>query len=532
MEVAQIIEDCIGNGIKLFIETDQLRVVVKKDYIIPEATLNLIRQKKAGIIQFLKEKDIRRQLNAQLGHEAWFDEKSLTINDNNGANDCYEVMHSQAKEYLRYEIIGAFGFNLTLKMKFSWFDKAAIEKVVETVITRHESLRTTFKKVNGKQRQVIHNYPMEGFSIEYIDLAQKKNREKVFRRIYAGLSKLPFDFETGPLVNVKIVHYDAGVNWLLFTMHHVISDEVSLNILRNELETLYEAFTEQKPDPLPPPAIQYKDYAAWVKNHMDSAKGQYSREYYHRKLLTSIENEIKSGAGTKPLPSYKKQLLRELASKLKRKNVQEMGERMYGYIVNIYTKPGACYINYFKGSPLTSLKAIAAGNKVTVFSVLVAALSIAMYRVRKEQFLRMYLPFSTRVFEKLDDVIGWFVGEVIVCIDVNEQSSLSDLITAVERNILESADHRLYPHERLMKELDVTLDVLSPIQINYIRQQGSVKDFTPRQSPAKCHFNFRCAINDYENGIEFLIDYKLSEYTAGEVENIYAEILKIIDESG
>jgi Condensation domain/TubC N-terminal docking domain len=230
MEVAQIIDDCIDKGIKFFIETDQLRVSVKKDYVIPEAMLNLIRQKKNAIIEFLREKETRRQLNKEMGHDAWFDEKSLDAGAIADANGCYEMMHSQIKEYLRYEIIGAFGFNLTLKLKFAEFDKAAIEKVIETVMNRHESLRTTFIKINGEQRQVINAYPMENFGIKYIDLTQNKNRDKTFRRIYASLSKLPFDFETGPLVDVKVIQYDKGINWLLFTIHHVVSDEISLNV--------------------------------------------------------------------------------------------------------------------------------------------------------------------------------------------------------------------------------------------------------------------------------------------------------------
>jgi Condensation domain len=295
---------------------------------------------------------------------------------------------------------------------------------------------------------------------------------------------------------------------------------------------MYEAYTEQQPDPLPVPALQYKDYCSWVNRYINSSKGVYSRNYYHQKILTSIENEMRSGAGISKLSSYKKQLYQELTCELKRKDVQDITERMLGYIVNIYPKKGNCFINYFTGTDLTNLKTIAVKNKVTVFTVLVAALAIAFYRVRNEQFLRMYLPCSTRVFEKLDGMAGWFVGEVIVCIDVNETSSLKNLIPIVENEILESANHRLYPHEKLMKEMDITLDILAPVQINYVRQLGVIKDFTPRQSAASCHFGFRCAINDYENGIEFLTEYNLAKYTDKEVENMYAEILNMIDEGG
>jgi hypothetical protein len=530
-QLTDIIEDCKVNGILFFLEKEQLKVTVKKGNRIPEDLMDCIVQQKAGIVRLLKEQVIPAGTSTKADCDDWFNEGGLNEPDQPDEMGHYEVMHTQAREYLRYEITGPFSYNITLKMKFTYFDKNAVEKVIETVITRHESLRTTFLNVNGILRQVIHTYPMNGFSIEYIHLDEKSGKEKIFGDIITGLSKLLFNLETGPLVNVKVVHYTSGINWLLFTMHHVISDAASLNILRNEFEVLYNAFTEYKADPLGPLPVQYKAYSRWVNNFINSDKGRYSREYYHHKILESLENEKVSGFQPRTVSSYKKQLLSELADRFRGKDVADIGERMCGYIVNIYPEPGNFYVNYFTGPYLAAFKSLAARNNATVFSVLVTTLAIAFYRIRKRKFLRICIPYSTRVFEPFDDVVGFLVGKVIVFIEVNERSVLSDLIYVVEKSILESANHRFYPNELLMKELDITLDVLSPIQVNYIRQKGVLKSFIPRQYPAKCRFDFRCTVNDYENGLELLIDYQLSKYTASEVGCMYYEILKILAKS-
>lgn len=527
-QLTGIIEDCTVKGISFSLENENLRVTVKKGNLIPEDLMSHIVQQKEGIVRLLRENQ-QGFTGIAKGHtKNWFDEQLLNEPHLPDAMGYYEVMHTQEREYARFEIFGAFNYNVSLKIKFTFFDREILEEVIKTIVTRHESLRTSFKKANGILRQVIHAYPMEGFSIEYIHLEENAGKEKALAEIVAGLSKQPFNLETGPLINIKVVHYDTDINWLLFTMHHVISDATSLNILRNELEILYGVFTENETSPLKTGIVQYKDYSRWVNKFLSSNNGRISRDYYHQNILASIENEMRSGSAPGKKQSYKKQLLNELTLKLGAKAAGELCEKMCGYVVNIYTNPGFFYVNYFTGTYHAALKKLAVKNKATVFSVFASALAIAFFRIRKRRSLRISVPYSTRVFEPFEEVVGFLVSKVIVFVDVDERSQLTDLIAVVEHNVNESARHRFYPNELLLKELDLTLDVLSPIQVNYIIQKGRLKSFVPRQYPANCHFEFRCAVHDYENGLEVLIDYQSAKYTSAEVDCIYLEMLKLL----
>ena len=75
----------------------------------------------------------------------------------------------------------------------------------------------------------------------------------------------PFDLENGPLFRTTLLQLGADSHVLLVNMHHIISDGWSLSVLIREFSTLYEAFWQNKPSPLPPLPIQYVDFAHWQR---------------------------------------------------------------------------------------------------------------------------------------------------------------------------------------------------------------------------------------------------------------------------
>jgi hypothetical protein len=523
---ADIIKATHQNGIRIILNDNQLRISTKKGSDIDALLVDAIRENKTEIIEFLKNDEQRRKEN-NLCYDLWFDEGELVNLDQQDEYGGYDVMHQQAKEYLRFLIVGEYGYNLVIKLNFEHFYRGAIEWVFETLFNRHESLRTTFLDIDGKTRQFIHEYPMKGFEVEYIDLINEPDNKYILKNIVSGLSKHPFNFETGPLINVKIVHLTVENNLLLFTLHHVVSDEISLTVLRNELITLYTAYLEGKPNPLPPLSIQYKGYSKWMQNYLKGEKGAQSKKYYQDKIRGSL---CKCNYDWDKRISYKEELHIELKDRLKVDTITYPFTKAFGLIVNINIEPGASYKTYLYGLPLMKLKRLATENNSSLFTAFLAVLSIMFYKVKNESNLRMYIPFSTRVTEKFDNIIGWLVGEIIVCIDVPDKYSVKEMIAAVETEMATTAYHRLYPHEYIMRDLDIPLHILAPFNLNFVKKEGFINDFTPVHSTLNgAHFDFKCGINDYENGLELSIDYKLSKYSAEDVETIFKKLPKFLN---
>src|ERR1700724_4341271 len=83
--------------------------------------------------------------------------------------------------------------------------------------------------------------------------------------LVAADAAAPFDLAGGPLIRAVLVRLAAGDHVLALSVHHVVSDEWSAGILRREMSVLYEAFRRGQPDPLPPLAVQYADFAVWQR---------------------------------------------------------------------------------------------------------------------------------------------------------------------------------------------------------------------------------------------------------------------------
>ena len=96
------------------------------------------------------------------------------------------------------------------------------------------------------------------------DLGEHPDAAAELRRI-AGEADAPFDLEHGPLIRGRLVRMAEDDHVLLISMHHIVSDGWSMEVLTRELGTLYAAFRRGEANPLPPLPVQYADYAAWQR---------------------------------------------------------------------------------------------------------------------------------------------------------------------------------------------------------------------------------------------------------------------------
>ena len=154
-------------------------------------------------------------------------------------------------------------------------DRTALARALARIAERHETLRTRFVQVDGQPVQAIepagHGLPLPegplGLGIDSVEWRELVERE----------SAVEFDLEQGPLVRVRLVVLGERDHVLLMTMHHIVSDGWSMGVFVNELSALYAAFLEGRPDPLPPLAIQYADYASWQRQWLAGERQQSNR---------------------------------------------------------------------------------------------------------------------------------------------------------------------------------------------------------------------------------------------------------------
>jgi Condensation domain len=490
--------------INIDLVNDQLKLNIPESLDATEIVQEVI-QHKQELISYIKR--IRNGADAEVGRPQQVNEQAT-----------YDVFHQQKKEYLRFLVLGAQAFNMNFVLSFENPDRAALEKAVRTIVQRHESLRTTYLLVNGKMQQSIHPVSdLEGI-IEYIDLVEKNDKEEVARALFESAVNRRFDFEKELPVDIKIVHFYKTTSFLCFTIHHASCDSVSREILEKETRLLYDAFEKGEENPLPALKLQYKDYAIWANNYLKSEKGTAARTFYKQKLSTGTGHSYKN--------ELEKELLRASVS-----SKQEPFTEAFGTLVNLYPPKGSRYNTYIQEPLLNKIKKLAVSCGSSLNMTLTAAFVILLHKVHTTNNIRLYLPFSTRAMEEFEGIVGWLTSEVIVSIDVAEDMTVKELVDAVTAVFLETSAHRVYPHEAIMNDLDIPLYILAPAFLNFVKlPHASINDFTPTHDEnGSGHFNFRCGIMEYDNGIEFIIHYNLRAYSKDKIVCMMERFIELLE---
>jgi len=157
-------------------------------------------------------------------------------------------------------------------------DADALECALLRIVERHETLRSRFVPRDDSAEVIIAaTAGGEWFQREAssYDALPARLREE---------ASAPFDLAHGPLLRARLLRMGAEHHVLALTVHHIVADGWSLGVLTQELSTLYPAMRQGQPDPLPPLAIQYGDYAVWQRRWLAGAQLQRQADYWRQAL--------------------------------------------------------------------------------------------------------------------------------------------------------------------------------------------------------------------------------------------------------
>ncbi|HVG44371.1 MAG TPA: amino acid adenylation domain-containing protein, partial [Longimicrobium sp.] len=163
-------------------------------------------------------------------------------------------------------------------------DEGALRRALDELVRRHESLRTSFPLVDGLPVQrVAPPAPVELFTHDFAAFRDDE-REEEAARLVREHARIPFTLETGPLFRADLARLGERDHLLLLTLHHVIADGWSLDLLWRELAALYGAFSRGEPSPLAEPPVQYGDFAAWQRAWLQGEVLERQLAYWRRAL--------------------------------------------------------------------------------------------------------------------------------------------------------------------------------------------------------------------------------------------------------
>jgi non-ribosomal peptide synthetase component F/acyl carrier protein len=299
-------------------------------------------------------------------------------------------------------------------------DLNALEKSLQEIVRRHESLRTLFEGKQGECLQVIQ--PEMRLEIEVLDLRSLPKPERLPKAetLRVEKSTMPFDLQRGPLFRVSVLRLDDQLHWMLVTMHHIISDGWSIGILVRELADLYSAFSQDRPSPLQELPVQYVDYTAWQQEQLSGERLQELVEYWKRQLTGTI-----SGL--------------ELMTDHPRSNAP--GNR------------GAQYKVQIEEELTRAIRAFAQEHGATIYMVLLAAFQSLLFRYTGQEEVLVGSPIAGRSRKETQMLIGFFVNTLVMKAHFSKEMTFRQLIQQVKQTTLEAYAHQDLPFEKLVEEL-------------------------------------------------------------------------------
>ena len=300
----------------------------------------------------------------------------------------------------------------------------ALEQALREVTRRHESLRTSFVTIDGEPRQVIAAQPE--WRLAVVDLSQLsvEVREQQARQLARQEAERPFDLAQGPLLRATLLWLSEGESegeqGLLFTMHHIVSDGWSQEVLRREVTTLYQAFSAGRPSRLAELPVQYADYAVWQRQRLSGA---------------ALESEL----------SYWRQQLAGTSAVLELPTDRVRSEQTSGR--------GATVPVALSAELTAGLRAVGRAAGATLFMTVLAALETLLWRYTGAGRVCVGTPVAGRVRAEVEGLIGLFVNTLVIAAEVRGGESFRAVVGRVREACLGAYAHQEVPFERLVEEL-------------------------------------------------------------------------------
>ena len=299
-------------------------------------------------------------------------------------------------------------------------DRGALERAINTIVERHESLRTHFAEVDGEPEQVIEpalrvEVPVEDLS----KLGEKEQQERVLEELRREGSEA-FDLSHGPVLRMKLLKLGEREHVLLRTMHHIVSDGWSQGVFNREFAILYEAYREGRENPLKALEVQYADFAMWQRRWLEEGALEEGLKYW-KEQLAGIPERL------------------EIPMDRPRPAVQTFGAEMY----QVTLSP----------EQVAGMKRVSRENQATLYMTLLAAFGVLLSRYSGQEDIVVGSPIANRQEAQLEGLIGFFVNSLVMRIRMKGGMSFRELLSEVRRTALEAYEHQDVPFERLVEEL-------------------------------------------------------------------------------
>ncbi|POA43474.1 non-ribosomal peptide synthetase [Pseudomonas sp. MPR-ANC1] len=296
----------------------------------------------------------------------------------------------------------------------------ALEQAFSLLAARHECLRTTFGQEGERAFQRVAEPQPLKLVITDLSAVPEAQRWPLAQQHMMAEATQAFDLENGPLLSLRLLRLAEQEHVLLLTLHHIIADGWSMNILIDEFMRTYDALVAGREPSLPALTVHYRDYALWQRSWLEAGERERQLDYWRAQL--GDEHPVLELPTDRAYPAQS-------------------------------SHQGARLETVIDAALRQELKSLAQRQGVTLFVVLLAAFKTLLHRYSGQTDIRVGGLIANRTRSETEGLIGFFVNTQILRSEVTAQTRFADLLQNLRQAALGAQVHQELPFDALIEAL-------------------------------------------------------------------------------
>lgn len=496
MSIDIFLEELKKQGIEIVLSGNKNNLEVNFKDNLSETIINEIRVNKTEIIDYLNSS------NPTIPKAAY-------------STAGYPLTPSQKRAWILSQLEGYnFAYNMYEAFVLEGdLNGEKLQLALIDLIDAHEIFRTVFKEDdNGEVRQFVRKTEEFNFGLETVDLKEDTPSQEQLQELILDEIKVVFKLSTGPLTKCKLYQVSENKWVCLFVIHHIICDSRSFDILKRDLLLAYNARANNNSKGIMPLDIQYKDFAVWRDANLKGHGLKKQKEYW----LKQFEGEL----SVLELPLDKKRPAQRMveAGMIKRKIDKELTNKFIKYCSN---------------------------QGATLFTGLMSLLNLLFYKYTNQTDIILGFPMYGREFLELEKIIGFFADTLALRTKFNGENSFEELLHNVNQRAFEAYEHKDYPFEELITELNPIRDSSRTIFFDVFVVLQNFEHFASKETAVSFEglkvsefkgkdtryaaFDLIINCGESEDGLEYAIEYNRSIFNKSTIEQLANHIELLMD---
>ncbi|MBC9929148.1 non-ribosomal peptide synthetase [Chitinophaga qingshengii] len=325
------------------------------------------------------------------------------------------LSYSQERLWFIDQLEGSIHYHITevLRLKGN-LNTEALAYALQTIVQRHEVLRTVIREEKGVPYQRILDRPWE---LAVTDEPLYKKDKGALQAYVQSLVEKPFDLSADHMLRAHLIAQDNNEYVLALVIHHIASDAWSAGIIVNEVMELYAAYTEERTPQLPPMHLQFADYAIWQRNYLTGDVLEHKLAYWKEKL-----------SGVAPL---------DLPTDFARPATQ--------------TTRGSSILFSIDKTLSDQLSQLAQQEGATLYMTLLAAFKVLLYRYSHQTDISVGCSAAARPQPEIENLIGFFINTLALRSDLSDGPDFRKLLQQVKETTLDAYNYQDVPFEKVVE---------------------------------------------------------------------------------